>query len=145
PFLAGVVPERAGGRELAELVTDHRLGDVDGHVLAPIVDGQRVAHHVRRDGGAAGPRLDDPTLAGPVHGVDLLLEMVVDERALLQAAWHPLPPGAAPTATADDELVGLLAVPARATLGLAPGRDRVTAARALALAATERVVDGVHG
>src|SRR6266508_3767843 len=38
PLLGAVDAEGPGRRELAELVADHRLGDVHGHVLAPIVD-----------------------------------------------------------------------------------------------------------
>src|SRR4029079_16244460 len=56
-----------------------------------------------------------------------------------------LPPCPATAAAADDHLVGLLALLAGAALGLAPRRHRVAATRALALATTERVVDGVHG
>ena len=57
-----------------------------------------------------------------------------------------LPPGAAGTAAADDRASadGLVRVPG-AALGLAPRRHRVAAARGLALAAAERVVDRVHG
>src|SRR6266508_1584396 len=47
-------------------------------------------------------------------------------------------------AAADDELVGRLAAPGPA-LGPAPGGGRVAPARALALAASERVIDRVHG
>src|SRR5207237_1100921 len=57
---AGVDPERPRRRELAELVPDHRLGDVHGHVLAAVVDRDRVSHHVRSDGLTTRPRLDDP-------------------------------------------------------------------------------------
>src|ERR671917_2602723 len=80
---AGVVAERAGRRELAELVADHRLGDVDGHVLAPVVDGHGVADHVGDDGRAAGPGLDDLLFAPWVGGGDLSEEMLVDEGGLL--------------------------------------------------------------
>src|SRR6478672_1807 len=55
-----------------------------------------------------------------------------------------LPPCAARTTPADDELVARLALLAGAALGLAPRRHRVASAGALALAAAERVVDGVH-
>src|SRR3954468_20299943 len=91
PLLAGVEPERPGRREFAELVADHRLGDVDGHVLAAVVDGDGVADHVRDDGAPAGPRLDDPLLVSRVEIVDLLQQMVVDERSLFQAARHATP------------------------------------------------------
>src|SRR6478735_298230 len=56
-----------------------------------------------------------------------------------------LPPCPATAAAADDHLVGLLALLAGAALGLPPRRHRVATTRALALATTERVVDGVHG
>src|SRR6266511_3315346 len=144
---AGVDAERARRRELAELVPDHRLGDVHGHVLAAVVDRDRVAHHVRSDGGATRPRLDDLPVAGRVHRLDLDAQVVVDERALLQAARHVLPPAgaAASSPASDDELVGRLVLAAGAALGLAPRRHRVTSAGALALSAAERVVDRVHG
>src|SRR5947209_2245231 len=45
-LLAAVAPERAGERELAELVPDHVLGDVHRHELAAVVHGQRVADHL---------------------------------------------------------------------------------------------------
>src|SRR5205085_17377 len=76
----------------AELVPDHRLGDVHGHVLAAVVDRDRVSHHVRSDGGTTRPRLDDPPVPGGVHRLDLDAQVVVDERALLHAARHLLPP-----------------------------------------------------
>src|SRR5581483_8112249 len=87
-LLAGVVLERARRGELTELVTDHRLGHVHGHVLATVVDGDGVADHVGDDRGAAAPRLDDLLLAPAVEVVDLLQQVVVDERPLLQAARH---------------------------------------------------------
>src|SRR5580704_7990118 len=88
PLLAGVVPEGACGGELAQLVADHRLGDVDRHVSTAVVDGDGVAHHVGDDGGAAGPGLDDLLLPTGVEDVDLLQQVVVDEWALLQATRH---------------------------------------------------------
>src|SRR5258706_8990368 len=83
-FLAAVTLERAGHRELAELVTDHVLGDVDRNELASVVDGDRVTDHVRNDGRAARPGLDDLLVAFAIHRVDLRLQMAVDERSLLE-------------------------------------------------------------
>src|SRR5438552_15655810 len=91
PLLAGVVAERARGRELPQLVPDHRLGDVDRYVLSAVVDGDGVADHVGDDRGTARPGLDDALLVLAVQLVDLLQEMVVHERALLQAARHGSP------------------------------------------------------
>src|SRR5262245_13610132 len=149
-LLPGVELERPRGAELTELVTDHRLGHVHRDVLAPVVDGDRVTDHVGDDRGATRPGLDDPALAGRVLGVDLLEQMLVDERTLLETARHAFLPFALPatlagTATTDDELgAGLLRTP-RAALGLAPGRDRRAASGTAALTTTEGVVDRVHG
>src|SRR3546814_3304451 len=83
----------AGRGELTQLVADHRLGDVHRDVLAAVVHGDGVAHHLRDDRGAAAPGLDDLLLALLVEDVHLLEKVVVDEGALLQAAGHGfLPP-----------------------------------------------------
>src|SRR5215210_7447697 len=79
-LLGAVDAEGPGRGELAELVPDHRLGDVDGHVLAAVVDGDGVPHHVRDDGAAARPGADDPLVTLAVELVDLLQQVVVDER-----------------------------------------------------------------
>src|SRR4051794_39117241 len=144
-LLAGVIPERAGRRELAELVPDHRLGHVHRHVLATVVHGERVTDHVGGDRAATRPRLDDLAVAGRVHRIHLFAKVVVDERTFLETARHEqLPPCAARTPAADDELVARLALLAGAAFLLAPRRHWVPTAGALALAAAERVVDGVH-
>src|SRR5205085_7881661 len=54
-LLPGVEPEGARRCELAELVTDHRLGDVHRDVLAPVVHGDGVADHLGDDRAAARP------------------------------------------------------------------------------------------
>src|SRR5882724_13606825 len=88
PLLASVVTEGAGRGELAQLVTHHRLGDVDRHVLAPVVHGNGVAHHVGDDRGAARPGLDHALLVPAVEVVDLLEQVVIYEGALLKATRH---------------------------------------------------------
>src|SRR6202007_500488 len=85
PVVADVAAEGPRRRELAELVTDHRLGDEDRHVLAPVVYGNCVAEHRRDDHRAARPRLDDVLGALVVLGVHLFDQVVVDEWALLKA------------------------------------------------------------
>src|SRR5437588_587427 len=76
--------EMGRGREPGQPVADHVLGDVDGHVLAPVVDGHRVADHVREDRRSPGPGPDHLLVASRVHLGDLLLQVLVDVRALLQ-------------------------------------------------------------
>src|SRR5229473_273859 len=75
--------ERARQRELAELVADHVLRDVHRDELAAVVHGDGVTDHVRNDRRPARPGLDDLLVALAIHGVDFLLEMLVDERTLL--------------------------------------------------------------
>ena len=53
---AGVAAEQPRGSELAQLVADHRLGDEHRHVLAAVVHGDRVAHHLREDRGRRATR-----------------------------------------------------------------------------------------
>src|SRR4029450_12722733 len=137
-------PERPARAELAELVPDHRFGDVHRHVLAPVVHGDRVADHVGDDRGTARPCLDDTAFADGVLGVDLLEQVIVDERALLQAARHGLPPTLSCAATADDERLRRLRLVTGPALRLAPRRHGRAATGRTALATTERVVDGVH-
>src|SRR5258707_1816443 len=145
PVVPYMAAERAGRRELTELVTDHRLGDEHWHVLAAIVHRDRVAEHRRDDHRSTRPRLDDILGTLAVLCLHLLNEVEVHERALLKATWHYLlllplllaaPSGA--------ELVTWLVRPPGAPLRLAPGANRVPAAWGLALAAAHRVIDRVH-
>src|SRR3954462_10082249 len=141
-----VAPEGPRGRELAQLVADHRVRDEHRHVLAAVVHRDRVADHVGDDGGPAGPGPDDGLLARLVEDVHLLEQVVVNEGALLQAARHLLPPCSAllaGTTPADDHLVGRLGAP-RPAFGLARRVHRGPATGGLALAATVRVIDRVH-
>src|SRR5579862_8743678 len=146
PVVLDVTAESPRGRELAKLVAHHRLGDEHRDVLATVVDGDRVPEHGRDDHRTPGPRPDDRFGSPVVLHVHLLHQVVVHEGALLKATRHrvlllPLVPAAA---TADQPVTRLVR-PAGPALRLAPRADRVTSARALALAAAKRVVDRVHG
>src|SRR6185312_5107020 len=85
-----VAAEGAGGRELAQLVAHHALADEHGDVLAAVVHRDRVAEHGRHDHGAARPRLDDVLGTRLVLDDDLAKQVLVDEGALLETAWHLL-------------------------------------------------------
>src|SRR5438105_6763111 len=139
-----VGPEHPGHGELPQLVPDHRFGDEHRDVLAAVVDGDRVPDHVRDDRGATRPRADDPLVAATVHLLDLLHQVVVDERTLLDGPRHGrLAPSL--SSTPDDQLVRGLALPAGAALLLSPRARGMAAAGGLALAAAHGVVDRVHG
>src|SRR5262245_8817868 len=76
--------ERPRRRKLAELVSDHVLGDVHGNELLAVVDRHRVADHFRHHRRSTRPGLDDLLLVRSIHRLELLEQRRVDERALLQ-------------------------------------------------------------
>src|SRR5438132_2096270 len=134
--------ERAGHRELTQPVTDHVLRDVDRDELLAVVDGERVADGVRRDRGAARPRLQHLLLPAPVQLLHPREQRLVDVRPLLERTPHRrllfLPSRHDVAVRGPRAATGLVALG-----GLAPRGHRVVAL-ALALAATHRVVDRVH-
>src|SRR5215467_72852 len=148
-FLTAVGAEGAGRRELAELVSDHRLRDEDRDVLLAVVDGDRVPDHLREDRRGARPGFHHLFFAGLVHGSDPPHQALLDPRALFRRSTHgPRSPALllAATTAADDVAVGLLALLAGAVAErrFAPRGDRVTAGGVVRLAAAVRVVDRVH-
>src|SRR4051812_1474927 len=117
-------------------------------MLAPVVHGDRVPEHVGNDRRAPRPGLDDVLRVLLVLDFHLLEQVVVDERALLEAARHlllPLPALAGGVAAANDQLVARLALATSTALGLTRRVHRVTTTRGLTLTTTVRVVDRVHG
>src|SRR5690606_25215919 len=82
--MVAVTPEGPRRGELAQLVAHHVLGDVNGHMLPAVMDGDGVAHHLRGDGRRPGPGLDDPTLPGLVQLLDALHQLGVHIGPLLQ-------------------------------------------------------------
>src|SRR5262245_51598670 len=94
--LAGRVrAEDAGRGELAELVPDHVLRDVDLHEHLPVVDHERVADKLGDDVAAARPRLHRLAARG-AHALDALPHVGVHVRALLEAAAHRYLPTCGP-------------------------------------------------
>src|SRR5687767_8758380 len=83
-LLGGVAMEGPRRRELAQLVTDHLLGDEHRDELLAVMDGERMTDHVRRDHRSARPRLDDRLLSRIVHLPHPVFEVRVHERTLLQ-------------------------------------------------------------
>src|SRR6185437_3341840 len=79
PVILDVTTEGPRGRELAELVADHRLGDEHRDVLAAVVHRDGVAEHRRDDHRTARPGLDHVLGALFVLAVHLLDQVVVDE------------------------------------------------------------------
>ena len=77
---ASMAVEGAGGRELAELVADHVLGDEHRNVLVAVVDAEGDADELRQDRRTARPGLDHVLAAGAARGFCLLQQIAVDER-----------------------------------------------------------------
>ena len=92
PLLTGVGAEGPGGGELAQLVPDHRLGDVDGDVLAPVVHGDGVTDHLGDDRGPPGPGLDHGLVVGFVEEVVALLVDVLNRGLLLRFSFDSVTP-----------------------------------------------------
>src|SRR5206468_1008162 len=72
--------ERAGQRELAELVADHVLRHIDRYVLPAVMDGDRQPDEIGRDRRAARPGFDRTLVGSRARSLDLLQQMTVDER-----------------------------------------------------------------
>src|ERR1700730_2663500 len=144
----GRVPvELTRGRELAELVADHFLGDQHGNVLLPVVDPEGEADELRQDGRAPAPDPDHLVAPRRQRGFRLLEQKAVDEGSLPHRTRHGssflllLPRVAA----RHDEFAGRLVAPGLLALGgETPRRDRMTAAGRAALAAAVRMIDRVH-
>src|SRR4030095_16349172 len=73
-----VALERAGQRELAQLVADHVLRHVDRDVLLAVVDGDRQAHELGRDRRAARPGLDRLLVVDRARRFHLFQQVAVD-------------------------------------------------------------------
>ena len=80
--------ELAGRCKLAQLVANHVLGDVYGHMLAAVMNGESVTNELGEDGGGTAPGLHDALLASLVHSLDLFVQGRQNVRALLSASRH---------------------------------------------------------
>src|SRR3990172_6820163 len=86
--VGAVTAEGAGGGELAQLVADHLLADVDGHVLTAVVDGDGVPDELRQNGRAPRPGADHAALPRAVQLAHLHQQVRIHERALLSRPSH---------------------------------------------------------
>src|SRR5512134_3131754 len=89
--LLGLGPVAAEGPrrgELPEAVAHHVLREIHRDELLPVVHRHRVADELRSDHRAARPGLDDLLLAGAVERLDLVQQVLVDERSLARRTTH---------------------------------------------------------
>src|SRR5580700_4050229 len=82
--IAGMRLEQSRRRELAQLVTDHVLGDEHRNVLPAVVDRERESDHVGDHHRTTRPGLDRTTIALLRRGLHLLRQVQIDKRAFLQ-------------------------------------------------------------
>src|ERR1044072_2276762 len=87
-----VAVQRPRRSELAELVTDHFLGDVHRDVLVAVVDAERQPDELRQDGGATAPDLDHLVAGRTACGLCLLQQIAIDERTLPDGTRHDASP-----------------------------------------------------
>ena len=141
--------ECAGRREFTELVTDHFFGHLHGNMLLAVIDAEQQADELRQDRRAAAPDLDHVVASSRARLICFLEQIAVDKRTFPNRARHcgrSLLFLLASVTAREDELGGGFVLAGFLALGvLAPGRDRMAAARGAAFAAAMRMVDRVHG
>ena len=138
--------ERSGGNELAQLMADHILGDIYGHMTAAVMDRDGVADEGGENGGGSGPGLEDFLFASFIQLFDALEEFGRDKRAFLNASAH-FSSSLLRVSTLEDILVGAVLGLAglEAHCRLAPRGHRTGMSnRRFAFAAAVRVVVRVH-
>src|SRR5437899_548613 len=140
-----VALENASQSEFAQLVPHHVFRDVYRDVLLSVVDRDGQPDEIRQDRGAARPGFDRALVARRARRADLLQQMVVHERTLLDRASHGLTLVSFLVAELDDHAACALVLAGLVALGQhPPGAYRILPCRGLALAAAMRVVDRIH-
>ncbi|MNJ61071.1 hypothetical protein D3C77_568420 [compost metagenome] len=75
--------ERTGQCELAQLVTDHVLVDINGNVLLAVVHSDRQTDELGQDRGTTRPGLDRLLVFARDGRVHLFDQVSIDKRAFL--------------------------------------------------------------
>ena len=60
----------SGSYELSQLMSNHILGYIYRNVLSTIMHSDCMSNHLRENGGAAGPGLDNLLLSSLVHSIN---------------------------------------------------------------------------
>ena len=143
-LLATVTAELAGGCELAELVSYHVFGDIDGDELVAVVYCYGVAYEIGPNHRSTRPSLYHILLATLVHGENLLLERDSDEGTFLKRTTH-IAILLLLVSTFDNVLVALLLGCARLeTLSVETGAATGMSSGLASFTTTHRVIVGVH-
>src|SRR5207247_2647320 len=88
--VGAMAAEVARRRELAQPVTDHVLADEDRHMLAAVVDRDRVPDHIGIDDRRTGPGANHLLVARLIHLFDLVAKGRADARPFLSRTCHLL-------------------------------------------------------
>ena len=73
-LVTSMTAEPARGSELAELVSNHVLCNVNRNKLVTVMHSYGMTHEIGADHRCAGPCLDNSLLTTLIHGKNLLLE-----------------------------------------------------------------------
>src|SRR6266568_7004729 len=138
--------EEAGRRKFAKLVAHHILGDENRNKFLAVMDRKRVPDHLRNDGRAPGPGLQDLFLGSPIHLFNAAQQPRLDIGALANGTRHVILLQLVLLATGNDELSRALCPPGLIALRLlSPRRNRMgIALPGLALSAPVGMIHGVH-
>ena len=86
--VCAVFLERAGQREFAELVAHHVFGDEHRVKDFAVVNGERQADEIRRDGRTPRPGLDRRLLVGRLRLLDFVQQAEINKRTLFNRTSH---------------------------------------------------------
>jgi hypothetical protein len=79
-----VSTECSGWRKFTEPVANHIFCDIHGHMLPPVMDGYGVADHFWKDGGTAGPSLDNTFFIFIIHNLNFVNQLFCNIGTLLK-------------------------------------------------------------
>src|SRR5258708_3801606 len=90
-FVRRVTLEGTGQREFAELVADHLVSHIHGHVLLAVVHGDGQTDELGQNHGATRPGLDGLLVLGGDGLFGLCQQVMVNKRTLFKRTSHLLP------------------------------------------------------
>ena len=74
----------ASWHEFAQFMTNHLVSEINGNVLAAVVNGYGVTYHQRQDSRSSRPSLNNLLFASGIQNFDFFEEMIGNKRAFLE-------------------------------------------------------------
>ncbi len=141
--MRSMTSEEACRHKFTQLMTDHIIGDIDRHMLSPIMNGYGMANHLREYGRTARPGLHKALLILGIHLFNLFHQALFNIRALFQGSTQS--PASLFTLSDNHTVTGLPFAGFITQCRLTPGRHRAfTPDRCLAFTAAMRVIIRIH-